>query len=45
MKTHFVNYMQKVFDHDQAELAPPLSEGEERWYLPIFGVYHPQKPN
>jgi len=36
--------MQKIFDHDQAELAPPLSEGAERWYLPIFGVYHPRKP-
>lgn len=45
MKTHFVNFMQKAFDHDQAELAPPLIEGEERWYLPIFGMYHPQKPN
>lgn len=45
MKTHFVNFMQKIFDHDLAELAPSLQEGEERWYLPIFGVYHPQKPN
>lgn len=41
MKTHFLSFMP---DHDQAELAPPLSEGEERWYLPIFGVYHLRKP-
>ncbi|XP_053577874.1 uncharacterized protein LOC128667035 [Bombina bombina] len=44
MKEHFVNFMQKIFDHDQAEPAPPLEAGEECWYLPIFGVYHPQKP-
>lgn len=44
MKAHFLSFMQKIFDHDHAELAPPLSEGEERWYLPIFGVYHPRKP-
>lgn len=37
--------MQKVLDHDQAELAPPLLEREERSYLSIFGVYHPRKPD
>ena len=26
-----------------AENAPPLQEGEEGWYLPIFGVYHHRK--
>ncbi len=45
MKAHFLSFMQKIFDHDQAELAPPLLEGEEQWYLPIFGVYHPRKPS
>lgn len=44
MKEHFVDFMQKIFDNDQAELAPPLQPGEECWFLPIFGVYHPQKP-
>lgn len=43
-KTHFLSFMRKIFDRDQAELAPPLSEGDERWYLPIFGVYHPRNP-
>lgn len=28
-----------------AELAPPLGENEEHWYLPTFGVYHPKKTN
>lgn len=36
--------MQKIFEQDHAELAPPLQDGEECWYLPSFGVYHPRKP-
>ncbi|XP_058881751.1 uncharacterized protein LOC131737334 [Acipenser ruthenus] len=44
MKDHFVAFMQKIFDRDHAEQAPPLKEGEECWYLPTFGVYHPRKP-
>ncbi len=34
-----------MIEDKQAELAPPLQSGEECWYLPIFGVYHPHKPN
>lgn len=37
--------MQKIFDSNQAELAPPLKENQECWYLPTFGVYHPKKPD
>ncbi|MES9882784.1 MAG: hypothetical protein ABW185_18100 [Sedimenticola sp.] len=44
-KEHFMNFMQGVLDNKHAELAPPLTDDEERWYLPIFGVYHPRKPN
>ncbi|XP_041424892.1 uncharacterized protein LOC121395423 [Xenopus laevis] len=44
MKEHFVTFMRKIFSQDQAEPAPPLQPDEESWYLPIFGVYHPQKP-
>ncbi len=36
--------MQNIFDCDHAEVVPPLREGQRSWYLPIFGVYHPQKP-
>lgn len=36
--------MAKVFESGHAELAPALSKEEERWYLHIFGVYHPKKP-
>ncbi len=42
---HFFDFMQKVIEDKQAELAPPLQSGEECWYLPIFGVYHPHKPD
>ncbi len=45
MKMHFFDFMQKVIEDEQAELAPPLQSGEECWYLPIFGVYHPHKPD
>lgn len=37
--------MRKMFDAKQTETAPPLKEEQECWYLPIFGVYHPQKPD
>lgn len=44
MKSHFLAFIQKIFHQDHAELAPPLRDGEECWYLPSFGVYHPRKP-
>lgn len=45
MKRHFFAFMQRLFNNHHAELAPPLKEEKERWYLPTFGVYHPQKPS
>ena len=45
MKEHFVAFMEKLFENRHAEEAPPLRENEECWYLPIFGVYHPRKPD
>lgn len=42
-KKHFVTFMQSVLDRGHAELAPLLKDGEECWYLPLFGVYHPKK--
>lgn len=44
MKEHFFDFMQKVIDNHQAEPAPQLQLWQECWYLPTFGVYHPQKP-
>lgn len=37
--------MQKIFDCDHAELAPIIPPDKEHWYLPLFGVYHPRKPD
>lgn len=45
MKKQYVDFMEKIFANDQAEVAPELQPGEECWYLPTFGVYHPQKPD
>ncbi|CAL9684350.1 unnamed protein product [Knipowitschia caucasica] len=42
-KVQFQEFMQNLFDNGHAEIAPPLSEDEECWYLPFFGVYHPRK--
>ncbi|XP_077389538.1 uncharacterized protein LOC144026608 [Festucalex cinctus] len=45
MQKQYVTFMEKIFSNDHAEIAPSLNEGEECWYLPTFGVYHPQKKN
>lgn len=44
MREHFIGFMQKMLDNKHAEPAPPLRSEQEHWYLPTFGVYHPQKP-
>ncbi|XP_060772289.1 uncharacterized protein LOC132883105 [Neoarius graeffei] len=44
MKDHFFGFMEKILEQGHAEVAPPLKEHEECWYLPLFGVYHPKKP-
>ncbi len=42
---HMVEFMQQIIDTDAAEVAPPVEQGAETWYLPLFGVYHPRKPD
>ena len=44
-QSHFLEFMENMLVKNHAELAPPVQEGQEIWYLPIFGVYHPQKPS
>ena len=44
MQQQYVAFMGKILENDQAEVTPVLEEDEECWYLPTFGVYHPQKP-
>ena len=43
-REHFLSFMQDVFDRSYAEEAEPLHR-QECWYLPLFGVYHPKKPD
>ncbi|XP_060083636.1 uncharacterized protein LOC132562879 [Ylistrum balloti] len=44
-RDHFTSFMKGIIDNGHAELAPPLSDDEECWYLPLFGIYHPKKPD
>ncbi|KAK3098135.1 hypothetical protein FSP39_016503 [Pinctada imbricata] len=41
---HLVEFMDKILRNGVAEVAPPIAENTECWYLPLFGVYHPKKP-
>lgn len=42
MKRQYIEFIQKMLDNDHEEPAPPLEENKEHWYLPSFGLYHPQ---
>ncbi|XP_069108972.1 uncharacterized protein [Argopecten irradians] len=42
-KDHVSAFMDKIFQKGHAEEAPPIPDTVERWYLPMFGVYHPKK--
>lgn len=42
---HSISFMEKVLSKGHAEIAPVLMNEEECWYLHIFGVYNPKKPN
>ncbi|XP_033744281.1 uncharacterized protein LOC117330169 [Pecten maximus] len=43
-RKHMVDFMKNITDRCHAEEAPPITDDRERWYLPLFGVYHPKKP-
>lgn len=42
---HVREFMQKILDRQHAEPAPMTVNNKEIWYLPLFSVYHPKKPN
>ncbi|XP_062581908.1 uncharacterized protein LOC134243691 [Saccostrea cucullata] len=42
-RQHALEFMQALLDVGHAERAPEPKLDRECWYLPIFGVYHPQK--
>lgn len=39
-RQHMVEFMDKVFQSGAAEVA--IDTDKEKWYLPLFGVYHPR---
>ena len=45
MQEQYFAFMGKLIQNGHAEVARPLKNAEECWYLPTFGVYHPRKPN
>lgn len=44
IKEHFIIFMGKIFENDQAEPPSPLKEDKKCWHLPTFGVCYRQKP-
>lgn len=44
-RQHVIEFMDQLIQNHHAEVAPPISSDDECWYLPLFGVYHPKKPN
>lgn len=44
MKAQYLEFMGKLLVNQHAEVAPPLPDGQECWFLPSFEVYHPRKP-
>ena len=41
----FTEFVGNVIETGHAELAPTLSPVQKYWYLQVFGVTHPQKPD
>lgn len=42
---HALEFMQKMFDNGHAEIASPVDEKTEHWYLPLFSIYHQKNPD
>lgn len=42
---HALTFMEGILSKGHAEVAPSLESDDECWYLPIFAIYHPKKPN
>lgn len=43
-KEDMFHFMEGIVEKGHAEVAPEVSDVKERWYLPLFGVHHPRKP-
>ncbi|VDI26079.1 Hypothetical predicted protein [Mytilus galloprovincialis] len=42
-RQHVNEFMTALFENGHAERAPVLEPNSECWYLPLFGIYNPQK--
>lgn len=42
---HMITFMKSITESDALEISPPVPPGKECWFLPLFGVYHPRKPD
>lgn len=38
-----IDFVERLFQNDHAELAPELLISVKRWYLTIFAIFHPKK--
>ena len=38
-------FMQRILDRQHAEPVSATTDDSEKWYLPLFSVYHPKKPD
>ncbi|XP_046562259.1 uncharacterized protein LOC124271225 [Haliotis rubra] len=44
-KKQMAEFMTSILKAGHAEIAPPVENDKEVWYLPLFGVRHPRKPD
>ncbi|XP_046578830.1 uncharacterized protein LOC124286500 [Haliotis rubra] len=44
-RQQMIDFMAKILSAYHAERAPSSIKGAEVWYLPLFGVHHPKKPD
>lgn len=44
-KEQVFEFMNNLICNKHAEIAPEIPLSHERWYLPMFAVFHPKKPN
>ncbi|XP_062566124.1 uncharacterized protein LOC134228483 [Saccostrea cucullata] len=44
-REHMITFMKSITESGALEVAPPVPQGKECWFLPLFGVYHPRKPD
>lgn len=42
-REHVSDFMDKILQRGHAEKATEILDSKERWYLPMFGIYHPKK--